>query len=127
MQITTAKHKAGFSPHAFLSTIGNGRGMMSFKKKNTVSAQGDPTDGLFFIQSGKIQLGVVSEAGKEAVIGILGKNDFFGEGGLAGQLRHMSSATAMTDSVLLHIEKKAMIQAMSLQPKLGGDVSQIFT
>jgi CRP/FNR family cyclic AMP-dependent transcriptional regulator len=119
-QIITAKHKADFSPHAFLSTIGKGRGMMSFKKKNTVFAQGDPTDGLFFIQNGKIQLSVVSETGKEAVIGILGENDFFGEGGLAGQLRRMSSATAMTDSVLLHIEKRAMIEAMSLQPKLAA-------
>jgi CRP/FNR family transcriptional regulator, cyclic AMP receptor protein len=58
----------------------------------------------------------LSEAGKEATLGILGEGDFFGEGGLAGQLVRMSSATARTDSVLLHIEKKAMMLAMSMEP-----------
>ncbi len=94
--------------------------MLSFQKKNTIFAQGDPTDGLFFIQKGKVQLSVVSENGKEATLGILHESDFFGEGGLAGQLLRMSSATAMTDCVLLHIEKKAMMRAMSLEPKLSA-------
>jgi CRP-like cAMP-binding protein len=94
--------------------------MLSFQKKNTIFAQGEPTDGLFFIQKGKVQLSVVSEAGKEATLGILHESDFFGEGGLAGQLLRMSSATAMTDCVLLHIEKKAMMRAMSLEPKLSA-------
>jgi CRP/FNR family cyclic AMP-dependent transcriptional regulator len=119
-RITTAQKRLDFNPHAFLSTMGKGREMLSFQKKNTIFAQGEPTDGLFFIQKGKVQLGVVSEAGKEATIGILHENDFFGEGGLAGQLLRMSSATAMTDCVLLHIEKKAMMRAMSLEPKLSA-------
>src|SRR5271157_4916227 len=89
-RITNAKKKLDFSPHAFLSTIGKGRDMRSFQKKNTIFAQGEPTDGLFFIQKGKVQLSVVSEAGKEATLGILHESDFFGEGGLAGQvLRHV--------------------------------------
>jgi CRP-like cAMP-binding protein len=67
-----------------------------------------------------VQLSVVSEAGKEATLGILGEDDFFGEGGLAGQLVRMSSATAMTDCVLLHVEKKAMMLAMSREPKLSA-------
>ena len=62
---------------------------------------------------------MVSEAGNEATLGILGEGDFFGEGGLAGQLLRMSSAIATTECVLLHIEKKAMMQAMGLQPKLS--------
>jgi CRP-like cAMP-binding protein len=119
-RITTAKKRLDFNPHAFLSTIGKGRDMLSFQKKNTIFAQGDPTDGLFFIQKGKVQLSVVSENGKEATLGILHESDFFGEGGLAGQLLRMSSATAMTDCVLLHIEKKAMMRAMSLEPKLSA-------
>jgi CRP/FNR family transcriptional regulator, cyclic AMP receptor protein len=94
--------------------------MVSFKRKHSVFTQGDSTDGLFFIQKGKIRLSVVSEAGKEATLGILGQDDFFGEGGLAGQLIRMSSAIAMTDCVLLHIEKKAMMRAMSLEPKLSA-------
>ncbi len=94
--------------------------MLSFQKKDPIFAQGDPTDGLFFIQGGKVRLTVVSEGGKEATLGILGEGDFFGEGGLAGQLIRMSSATAMSDCVLLHIERKAMMLAMSLEPKLSA-------
>ena len=94
--------------------------MLSFGKRNTIFAQGDLTDGLFFIQEGKVQLSVVSEAGKEATLGILSEGDFFGEGGLAGQVIRMSSATAMTDCVLLHVEKKAMMLAMSREPKLSA-------
>src|ERR1700722_13487753 len=94
--------------------------MVSFQKKDTIFAQGDSTDGLFFIQTGKVQLSVVSEGGKEATLGILSEGDFFGEGGLAGQSVRMSSAVAMTDCVLLHVGKKAMMQAMSLHPKLSA-------
>ena len=119
-QITSAKKKTLFSPHAFLSTIGKGRDMQSFQKRQTIFAQGDSTDGLFFVQAGKVQLSVVSEAGKEATLGILSEGDFFGEGGLAGQLVRMSSAIAMTDCVLLHVEKKAMMLAMGHEPKLSA-------
>ena len=71
--------------------------MQSFQKKNAIFAQGDSTDGIFFIQQGKVRLSVVSEAGKEATLGILSEGDFFGEGGLGGQILRTSSATAMTD------------------------------
>jgi CRP/FNR family transcriptional regulator, cyclic AMP receptor protein len=119
-RVSITKKKSEFNPHAFLSTIGKGRAMRPFQRKNSIFAQGDPTDGLFFIQKGKVKLSVVSEAGKEATLGILSEGDFFGEGGLAGQLQRMSSAIAMTDCVLLHIEKKAMMQTMSLEPKLSA-------
>jgi CRP-like cAMP-binding protein len=94
--------------------------MVAFAKKNTIFAQGDATDGLFFIQRGKVQLIVVSEAGKEATLGILGEGDFFGEGGLAGQFARVSSAIAMTDCTLLHVEKRAMIDGMKREPKLSS-------
>jgi CRP/FNR family transcriptional regulator, cyclic AMP receptor protein len=119
-QITTAKRKPDFDPHTFLSTIGKGRDMVSFQKKKTIFAQGDSRDGLFFVQTGKVRLSVVSEDGREATLGILGEGDFFGEGGLAGQPLRMSSATALTDCVLLHVERKAMVHAMSLEPKLSA-------
>ena len=119
-KLTSAKKTPDFNPHTFLSTMGEGRDMMSFHKKDTIFAQGDSTDGLFFIQDGKVQLGVVSDEGKEATLGILKEGDFFGEGGLAGQLLRMSSATALSDCVLLHIERKAMMLGMSQEPKLSA-------
>jgi len=119
-QITTARKRPEFNPLAFLSTIGKGREMLSFQKKDTIFTQGDSTDGLFFIQKGKVRLSVVSERGKEATLAILGERDFFGESGLAGQLLRMSSATAITDCILLHVEKKAMMLGMSLEPKLSA-------
>jgi len=119
-EITPMKKQPHFSPHAFLSTTGKGRDKVTFPKKGMIFTQGDSTDGLFFIQTGKVRLSVISEGGKEATLAILGEDDFFGEGGLAGQLLRMSSATAVTDCVLLHVEKKAMVQAMSLEPKLSA-------
>ena len=119
-QITSAKTRSDFSPRAFFSTIGKGREMVSFQKKQTIFAQGDTRDGLFFVQTGKVQLSVVSEGGKEATLGILGEGDFFGEGGLAGQPVRMSTATALTDCVLLHIERKTMVHAMNVEPKLSS-------
>jgi CRP/FNR family cyclic AMP-dependent transcriptional regulator len=118
--LKAANKKPDFNPHVFLSSIGRGRKMVPFQKKETIFAQGDATDGLLFIQTGKVRLSVVSEAGKEATLAILGEGDFFGEGGLGGQLLRMSSATAMTDCVLLHVDKKAMMLAMRLEPKLSA-------
>jgi len=117
--MTPAK-RLDFNPYIFLSTIGKGREMVSFPKEGAIFAQGDSTDGLFFIQKGKVQLTVVSEAGKEAVLGILNEGDFFGEGGLADQPLRMSSAVAITDCTLLHVEKKAMMHALALEPKLSA-------
>jgi CRP-like cAMP-binding protein len=119
-QFTPAKKTIDFNPRTFLSTVGRGRDMVSFQKKSTIFAQGDSTDGLFFIQKGKVQLTVVSDGGKEATLGILSEGDFFGEGGLAGQLTRMSSAIAMTNCVLLHVHRKAMMVAMSLEPRLSA-------
>ena len=75
-QATIAKNQRAFDPHAFLSTIGKGREMLSFENKKTIFAQGDPSEGLFFIQTGKVRISVVSEAGKEATRAILGERDF---------------------------------------------------
>lgn len=119
-RIRIAKHERDFDPRAFLSTIGKGRNMLSFEKKKSIFTQGDTMDGLFFIQTGKVRLSVVSDDGKEATLGILSEGDFFGEGGLAGQHHRMSSASAVTDCVILHVEKKEMKLAMSAEPKLSA-------
>ena len=116
----TVKREPGFSPGVFLSTIGNGKEILTFQMKRKIFVQGDSADGLFFIQKGKVKLSVASESGKEATLGIVGEGDFFGEGGLAGQLLRLSSASAVTDCVLLHVEKKAMMHAMSREPKLSA-------
>jgi CRP/FNR family transcriptional regulator, cyclic AMP receptor protein len=107
-----AKKKRDFDPKKFLATIGEGRKVVTFPKKQTIFTQGDAADSVFYIQDGKVRLTVVSEIGKEATLGILNQGDFFGEGGLAGQPLRMGSATAMTDCELLQIDKKAMTLAL---------------
>jgi CRP/FNR family cyclic AMP-dependent transcriptional regulator len=116
-QITTVKDKADSDPHTVLSSIGE---IQTFQKKNKIFNQGDLSDSLFFIRKGQIRLSVVSEEGREATLGILSEGDYFGEGGLAGQLRRASSAVAITPCILLHIERKAMMLAMSEEPKLSN-------
>ncbi len=107
-----AKKKRTFDPHSFLATIGQGRKFILFAKGQTIFAQGDPSDAVFNIHTGKIRLTVVSTNGKEATIGILGEGDFFGEGSLAGQALRMGSATALTDCTVLRIDKQSMIEAL---------------
>jgi len=107
-----ARRKADFDPRKFLATIGQGRRVLAVPKKQTIFAQGDAADAVFYIQAGKIRLSVVSKAGKEANLGILSEGQFFGEGSLAGQALRMGSATAMTDCELLRIDNKAMMLAL---------------
>jgi len=101
-----------FDPHAFLATIGEGRKFVFFPKRQTIFAQGDSADAVFYIQTGKVKLTVVSKTGKEATIGIVGEGNFFGEGSLAGQALRMGSATAMTDCAILRIDKKTMMEVL---------------
>jgi len=108
----SAEKKSGFDPRKFLATIGEGRRVVDFPKKQTVFIQGDAADAIFYIQKGKIRLTVVSKTGKEATLGILSEGEFFGEGGLAGQRLRMGSAAAMTDCELLQIDNKAMTLAL---------------
>src|SRR5450755_3233920 len=108
----STKKKHGFDPKKFLATIGEGRKVVAFPKKQIIFTQGDEADSVFYIQAGKVRLTVISEIGKEATLGILTEGEFFGEGGLAGQPLRMGSATAMTDCELLQIEKKAMVLAL---------------
>jgi CRP/FNR family cyclic AMP-dependent transcriptional regulator len=106
------RKRRDFDPRRFLATIGEGRTVVAFAKKQTIFTQGDTADAVFYIQEGKVKLTVVSQIGKEATLGILTGGAFFGEGGLAGQPLRMGSATAMTDCKLLRIDKKAMTLAL---------------
>ncbi len=110
--VTVAKKKRDFDLHAFLATIGEGRKFVQFPKKQTIFSQGDNADAVFYVQTGKVKLTVVSKTGKEATIGILGEGDFFGEGSLAGQVLRMGSATALTDCSILRIDKNSMVKAL---------------
>src|SRR5256884_5673327 len=107
-----AKKKRDFDPKKFLATIGEGRKVVAFPKKQVIFTQGDRADAVFYIREGKVRLTVISKIGKEATLGILGDGEFFGEGSLAGQALRMGSATAMTDCELLRIDKKAMMLAL---------------
>src|SRR6202451_2204574 len=108
-----------FDAHAFLATIGEGRRAILFPKKQTIFAQGEPSDAVFYLQTGKVRLTVVSKTGKEVTIGILDDGNFFGEGSLAGQPLRMSTATAMTDCAVLKIEKKAMLDTLHREHALS--------
>jgi CRP/FNR family transcriptional regulator, cyclic AMP receptor protein len=107
--------KRDFDPQKFLTSIGEGRKIVTFLNKQTIYAQGAACDAVFYIQKGKVRLTVVSKNGKEATIGILNPGDFFGEGGLAGQPLRMGSAITVTDCELMRIDKKAMMLALHRQ------------
>src|ERR1700692_2250321 len=95
--VAASKQLSKFDPNTFLSTINGGRRITAFAKRQTIFAQGDSGDAVFYIKEGKVKLTVVSKIGKEATIGILNPGDFFGEGCLTGQPLRLCSATAMSD------------------------------
>jgi CRP/FNR family cyclic AMP-dependent transcriptional regulator len=101
-----------FDAQAFLDSAGVARRVTEFKKKETVFSQGDPAKNVLYIQTGGVRLSVVNEAGKEAVVAVLGPGDFFGEGCLAGQPIRIGSATAIAATTVLVIEKKEMIRVL---------------
>jgi CRP/FNR family cyclic AMP-dependent transcriptional regulator len=107
-----AKKLSKFDTKTFLSTLNGGRKIVAFSKRSTIFIQGDSSDSVFYIRSGKVRLTVVSRSGKEATIGILNEGDFFGEGCLTGQARRLSGATAITDCSVMRIDKKTMIEVL---------------
>src|SRR5678815_2485886 len=109
---TKSKINGAFNPDTFLATMGEGRKILTVPKKQSIFAQGDEADAVFFVQKGKVRLTVVSKIGKEATIAIVNQGNFFGEGSLAGQLLRMGSAAAMTDCEILRVEKKTMMDAL---------------
>lgn len=105
-----------FNPKSFLAKIGDGRSIGMHPKDAVIFAQGDTADAVFYIQEGKVKITVVSEQGKEAVVAMLGDNDFFGEGALAGQTRRISSAVTMEPSVIMRLERAAISRVLHEEP-----------
>ena len=111
-----------FDPQPFLALVGNGRSIVNYQRGQLIFRQGDAADAVFYIHTGKVQITVVSEQGKEGVIGILDPGEFFGEGCLAGQPLHMATASATAECAIARIEKEAMIRKLRDEPTF----SQLF-
>lgn len=106
----SAKH--AFDAQAFLDSAGVARKVKAFKRTEVIYAQGNAAESVIYLQSGGVKLTVVNEVGKEAVVAILGPGDFFGEGCLAGQPVRIGTATAITPTTVLVIEKHEMFKVL---------------
>ena len=114
----TAAH-GDFNPQAFLAEVGEGKTVSRYHKNQIVFSQGDPADSIFYIQKGRVKVVVLSEQGKEAVVGIFEPAQFFGEGCLNGNPRRISTTTALEECVITAITKSAMLAALHSQPKFS--------
>ena len=122
--------KRHFDPIAFLARVGTGKTVQKYRKNRIIYAQGDEADRIFYIQSGNVKVTVVSEQGKEAVVGLLEAGQFFGEGCLHGQTVRVGTARAMQECLITSITRKAMLGAPQGTPvcravhDLPGDPKQ---
>ena len=112
-------NQAAFDPKAFLAVVGEGKTILEFHKDQVVFAQGDAADTVFYIQSGRVKVVVISEQGKEAVVGIFGPGQFFGEGCMNGHSVRIATTTAMEDCLVTGITKAAMLATLHDQPKFS--------
>jgi len=110
------RRRPSFDPKSFLAKVGDGRSIGKYRKDEILFAQGDPADAVFYIQKGKVKITVVSEQGKEAVVAVLGADEFVGEGCLAGQAQRIANVAAMTDSVIMRLEKAAVVNVIHQEP-----------
>jgi CRP-like cAMP-binding protein len=110
------KRRRSFNSTSFLAKVGEGRSIRKYRKGQVVFSQGNAGDAVFYVQKGKVKVTVVSEQGKEAVVAILGTDEFFGEGCLAGQTLRISTVTTMMDSVIMRLEKSAIVRVIHEEP-----------
>jgi CRP/FNR family cyclic AMP-dependent transcriptional regulator len=108
--------RPAFNPKSFLAKVGEGRSICRYRKSEIVFAQGDAADAVYYLQKGRAKVTVVSEQGKEAVVAILAADEFFREGCLAGQRRRISTVVAMTEAVIVRLEKSAIVRVIHEQP-----------
>jgi CRP/FNR family transcriptional regulator, cyclic AMP receptor protein len=108
-----------FDPGLFLAKIGGGKTTRGYRNKQTVYAQGDAADAVYYIESGRVKLTVLSTRGREAVIGILERGTFFGEGCLAGQPLRMSTANAMQPSTIVRVDKETTVRLLHQEPEFA--------
>lgn len=114
-----ARRKRKFELETFLHTVNGGRTISAYKKNQPVFSQGDPANAVFYVLDGKAKVTVVSERGKEAVVAIHGKRDFFGEGCLVGQPLRLATVTAMTNCSIMRIDKASMVRVLRDEPKFS--------
>ena len=114
-----ARKKQAFSVKEFLATVNGGRTVTTYRKNQKIFSQGDPADAVFYIQEGKVKVVVVSSAGKEAVVALHGKGDFFGEGCLTAQPVRLGTVVALTECVIMRIDKKSIIEVLRGDPKFS--------
>ena len=112
-------NQAAFDPREFLAKVGEGKAILEFRKDQVVFAQGDAADTVFYIQKGQVKVVVISEQGKEAVVGIFGPGQFFGEGCMNGHSIRIATTTAMEDCLVTVITKAAMLAVLHDQPKFS--------
>jgi CRP/FNR family cyclic AMP-dependent transcriptional regulator len=110
------KYPVHFDLNVFFAKAGAGKTISRYREKDIVFSQSDPADGIFYIQKGKVKLTVVSARGKEAVVGILGEEAFFGEACLAGREFRMATATAMCACTIVRVEKSAALRMLRAEP-----------
>jgi len=114
------KDRACFDAKSFLEKASEGTSIAEYRKTQLIFSQGDDADAVFYIQEGKAKLTVVSRRGKEAVVGIVGRGDFFGEGCLAGQPKRMATAAALSACSIMRLEKAAMVRLISSEAAFTG-------
>jgi CRP/FNR family cyclic AMP-dependent transcriptional regulator len=110
---------AGFSSRFLLANLAGGKSRREYVEGETVFSQGDPANAVFYIQTGRIKLTVVSASGKEAVVAMLPEANFFGEGCLAGQPLRMATAGVLKRSIVVRIEKAAMVALLHRDPEFA--------
>ena len=108
--------KAPFDPKVFLATVNGGRSISKYRTNQKVFSQGAPADAVFYILKGKVKVTVVSEQGKEAIVAILGPDEFCGEACLTGQPLRLATAVAMTECEIMRLEKATMIRVIHEEP-----------
>jgi CRP/FNR family cyclic AMP-dependent transcriptional regulator len=116
---TTSKNGHTFNAQAFLDSAGIARRIVEYGRGDVIFSQGDICEAVLYVQQGGVKLSVLSKAGREAVVAMLGPGDFFGEGCLAGQPVRMGTATAITPSTVLVIEKDRMVKLLHKQHALS--------
>jgi CRP/FNR family cyclic AMP-dependent transcriptional regulator len=112
----TSRGARRFDPIEFLATAAQGRVVSTHRKKQIIFGQGDAADAVIYIKKGKVKVTVVSKQGKEAVVAILGADEFMGEGCLIGQPKRLATASAMTDCVTMRVEKAEILQVLQNEP-----------
>ena len=111
-----AKKEPAFNVDTFLATVNGGRTISTYRKGQKVFRQGDPADAVFYLKEGKVKVCVISEQGKEAVVALHEKGDFFGEGCLSGQSLRLATVAAMTECNIMRLDKAAMIRVLHDEP-----------